>query len=140
MTLSKTYSECISLPTFEERFKYLRLSGGVADPTFAGHRWLNQTLYSSPEWKRVRRDVIARDLGCDLACEDRPIRRQVYIHHINPIDIKDIEKRSPKLFDPENLICVSFDTHQAIHYGDENMLIPTKPMERKPNDQVPWKH
>ena len=139
-SLTKSYSECIKLESFEERYKYLRLNGTVADMTFAGHRHLNQVLYQSPEWRRVRRDVIARDGGCDLAHSDRPIFKQVYIHHINPITIEDIEKRSPRIFDMENLICVSFDTHQAIHYGDENMLIPTKPTERKPNDTCPWKN
>lgn len=139
-SLTKSYSECIKLESFEERYKYLRLNGVVADFTFAGHRHLNQVLYQSPEWRRVRRDVIARDGGCDLAHPDRPIFKQVYIHHINPITIEDIEKRSPRIFDMENLICVSFDTHQAIHYGDENMLIPTKPTERKPNDTCPWKN
>ncbi len=140
MNLIKTYSECVQFPTFEERFKYLRLNGVVTDFTFAGHRHLNQVLYQSPEWRQVRRDVIARDLGCDLACEDRPIITRIYIHHINPITIEDVEKRSQNIFDLENLICVSFDTHQAIHYGDENMLIPTNPTKRKPNDQAPWKH
>lgn len=139
-TSDKTYSECISLPTFEERFEYLKLKGIVADMTFGGHRHLNQVLYSSPEWRRVRRDVIARDNGCDLAHADRPIFKQIYIHHINPITIEDIEKRSEKIFDMENLICVSFDTHEAIHYGDDKMLVPTKPNERRPNDQAPWKH
>lgn len=140
MNLIKTYSECVQFPTFEERFKYLRLNGVVTDFTFAGHRHLNQVLYQSSEWRQVRRDVIARDLGCDLACEDRPIITRIYIHHINPITIEDVEKRSQNIFDLENLICVSFDTHQAIHYGDENMLIPTNPTKRKPNDQAPWKH
>lgn len=136
---TKTYSELIDIPSFEERYQYCKLSAAVADPTFAGHRWLNQVLYSSPEWRKVRRDVIIRDNGNDLAHADRPIVKQIYIHHLNPITIEDIEKRRDCIFDPENLICVSFDTHQAIHYGDEKLLIPTTPTTRTPNDTCPWK-
>ena len=135
----KTYTELITLPTFEERYQYCKLKAGVGDATFADQRYLNQVLYSSPEWRRVRRDVIARDEGCDLAHPDRPIVKKIYIHHLNPITIEDILKRRESIFDPENLICVSFDTHQAIHYGDEKLLIPSKPTERTPNDTCPWK-
>ena len=133
------YSELIELPTFEERYQYCKLGGGVADPTFADERFLNQKLYQSPEWRRVRRDVIARDLGCDLAHSDRPIIKRILIHHLNPITAEDIYKRHENIFDLENLICVSFDTHNAIHYGDEKLLIPTKPTERTPFDTCPWK-
>jgi len=139
MNGNKSYSELIKLPTFEERYEYCKLSAAVADPTFAGHRWLNQVLYNSPEWKSVRRDVIVRDEGCDLAHPDRPIMRKIYIHHLNPLTIEDVEKRRDLIFDMDNLVCVSFDTHQAIHYGDEKLLIPTKPTERTPNDTCPWK-
>lgn len=139
MKTIKTYSELIELSTFEERFEYCKLSAAVADPTFAGHRWLNQVLYTSPEWRRVRRDIIARDEANDLAHPDRPIVKGIYIHHLNPITIEDVKKRAPRIFDPENLICVSFDTHQAIHYGDEKLLIPTAPTVRKSNDTCPWK-
>lgn len=135
----KTYSELILLPTFEERFEYLKLDSVVGWETFGAERYLNQTLYSSPEWKRARRDVIARDEGCDLAHPDRPIRTKIYIHHIEPITREDVLNRSPKLFDLDNLVCVSFNTHNAIHYGTANLLIPTKPVERKPNDQCPWR-
>lgn len=138
-SFSKSYQELISLPTFEERFEYCKLKAGVGDMTFAGHRYLNQLLYRSSEWKTVRRDVIARDMANDLAHPDRPIVKGIYIHHLNPITIDDIENRSSKIFDLDNLVCVSFDTHQAIHYGDEKLLIPTKPTERRPNDTCPWK-
>lgn len=135
----KTYSECILLPSFEERFEYLKLSGQVADPTFGGNRYLNQDFYRSQEWKLTRRDVIARDLGCDLAHPDRPIRTKIYVHHIEPITVEDVIRRSKKLFDLDNLICVSFNTHNAITYGDINLLTPSMPFERKPNDQAPWR-
>lgn len=135
----KTYTECISLPTFEERFEYLKLSGGVGMETFGSSRYLNQIFYGTPEWKRVRRDVIARDEGCDLAILDRPLNTKIYVHHINPITVEDILERRSFLFDPENLISISFNTHNAVHYGDANLLIPSKPIERKPFDQAPWR-
>ena len=135
----KTYTECISLPTFEERFEYLKLSGGVGMETFGSSRYLNQIFYGTPEWKKIRRDVIARDEGCDLAYQDRPINTKIYIHHINPITIDDILNRKESLFDLENLISVSFNTHNAIHYGDKSLLIPSSPTERKPFDQAPWR-
>ena len=135
----KTYSECILLPTFEERFEYLKLSGGVGMETFGSSRYLNQIFYGTPEWKRVRRDVIARDEGCDLAHPDRPINTKIYVHHINPITVDDILQRRDFLFDPENLISISFNTHNAVHYGDASLLIPSKPIERKPFDQAPWR-
>jgi len=134
-----TYSELIQLESFEDRYKYCRLNGVVAQPTFADQRYLNQVLYQSPEWKRVRRDVIVRDNGCDLAHADRSIGSRIYIHHLNPLTVEDILERHECIFDPENLVCVSFDTHQAIHHGDENLLIPTKPTERTPFDTCPWK-
>ena len=135
----KTYSECISLPTFEERFEYLKLSGGVGMETFGSSRYLNQIFYGTPEWKRARRDVIARDEGCDLAHPDRPINTKIYVHHINPITVDDILQRRDFLFDPENLISISFNTHNAVHYGDASLLIPSKPTIRKPFDQAPWR-
>lgn len=135
----KTYSECIALPTFEERFEYLKLSGGVGMETFGSSRYLNQIFYGTPEWKRARRDVIARDEGCDLAHPDRPINTKIYVHHINPITVDDILQRRDFLFDPENLISISFNTHNAVHYGDASLLIPSKPIERKPFDQAPWR-
>lgn len=136
---TKTYSELISLKTFEERYRYLRIRGEVGAETFGSDRYLNQIFYASKEWKRFRRDIIIRDMGCDLGIEDREIEGLIVIHHINPITIDDIIHRRECLMDPENVICVSFNTHQAIHYGDENLLIQ-EPMERTMNDTCPWKH
>lgn len=133
-----SYSELITLPTFEERYRYLRKSGIVGEETFGSHRYLNQTLYRSPEWRRVRNDVIIRDNGCDLGMEGYEIRDRVYIHHINPISPQDILDRSPVIFDMDNLICVSFNTHQAIHYGDESLLPIISFNERMPGDTKLW--
>ena len=128
----------ILLPTFEERLEYLRLNGQVAGIIFGGHRYVNQSFYRSKEWKTVRRKAIIRDNGCDLGDPDRPIYDHLYIHHIEPITIDDLTNVSPKIFDLDNLICVSFDTHQAIHYGRK---LPKPPVvtERQPNDMAPWK-
>lgn len=118
--MNKTYSELCQFQTFEERLDYLFLGDNkIGDATFGGHRWLNQNLYTSPEWKRIRRKVIIRDNGCDMGLWDRPLPNQskIIIHHINPLTIDDITNRSPCIFDMENLISVSFDTHQMIHYG-----------------------
>lgn len=136
----KTYSELIILPTFEERFAYLQLAGQVGDLTFGGSRMLNQIFYNTPEWKSIRRQVIIRDSGCDLAIPERSIRGKILIHHLNPLSKEDILERKASLFDLENLICVSYDTHQAIHYGDSRLIVPSKPTERKPNDQCPWRN
>lgn len=114
--MSLSYSELITIPTFEDRFEYLKQSSKVADETFGGHRWLNQRLYQSSKWKSVRDKVIIRDCGCDLAFPGYDIYGPIYIHHINPISKEDILNRSEKLFDLENLVTVSFNTHQAIHY------------------------
>lgn len=118
--MNKSYSELCQLETFEERLDYLFLGDNkIGDATFGGHRWLNQNLYSSSEWKRIRRNVILRDNGCDIGILDRPIpnKSKIIIHHINPITIQNILDRSPNVFDLDNLISVSFDTHQMIHYG-----------------------
>lgn len=136
--MRKSYSELISIKDYEERYRYLRDTSDVGKETFGYSRYLNQVFYRSPEWKRIRREVIIRDNGCDMAFQDRTIYGKVYIHHINPITLKDIEERSESLFDPENLVCVSFDTHQAIHYGDESLL-HLDIVERKPNDTIPWR-
>ena len=133
-----SYSELITLPTFEERYRYLRKFGIVGEETFGSHRYLNQTLYRSPEWRRVRNKVIVRDNGCDLGMEGYEIRDRVYIHHINPISPQDILDRSPVIFDMDNLICVSFNTHQAIHYGDESLLPIISFTERMPGDTKLW--
>lgn len=139
MKMIKTYSELIRISSFEERFEYLRLNGQVCRETFGNYRYLNQTFYrNTPEWRSVRRKVIIRDNGCDLAVPGRDIFDRIYIHHINPITIDDILNESPLLYDLENLICTSFDTHQAVHYGDTNLLI-LDPIIRKPNDTTPWR-
>lgn len=138
--MTKRYSELILLPTFEERFDYLKLSGSVCDPTFAGHRWLNQIFYNSNEYKRFRREIMVRDQGCDLGLEGYEIKGRIYIHHIEPITLEDLQlKRLDKLLSGENAISVSFNTHQAIHYGDKNLLFTSKPIERRPNDTCPWR-
>lgn len=134
----RTYSELIQLPTFEERYRYLKLGGKVGEETFGHARFLNQKLYQSPEWRSFRRDIIIRDNGCDLAMEGWTIQDRIYIHHITPITIEDIRRRDPKVLDPENAVVVSFGTHQAIHYGDESLL-PIGFVERKPNDTIPWR-
>lgn len=134
----KTYSELIALPTFEDRFEYLQLKGIVGQETFGFDRYLNQILYSSKEWKSLRNEIIVRDNGCDLALEGFEIHGRILIHHINPITIDDVIKRRGIVFDPENLICVTHNTHNAIHYGDKSLLI-TGPIERRANDTCPWK-
>lgn len=134
----KTYSELILLPTFEERFDYLRLNGAVGKDTFGYDRYLNQAFYTSYEWKKIRDQIIIRDNGCDLGIPGREIGRRIYIHHINPLRKDDIVSHSEYLRNPEFLICASFETHNAIHYGDINLL-PRDPIERKPNDTCPWR-
>ena len=138
MTDIKTYSQLITLPTFIERYKYLKLEGVVGGETFGFDRYLNQMFYKSIEWKSVRDHVIVRDNGCDLGIEDRIIGECILVHHMNPIRIEDIKSRSEFLLDPEYLICVSKNTHNAIHYGDSELLI-TEPIERSKNDTCPWR-
>lgn len=138
MSLTKSYSELIKLPTFEERYEYLKLDGFVGDDTFGSRRWLNQVFYRSYEWRKLRQEIILRDEGCDLGIADRTIFGKILIHHINPISIEDINGRKRILIDPENLICVSHNTHEAIHYGSFDLLMPTAPIERKPGDTCPW--
>ena len=135
----KTYSELITIPTFEERFEYLQLKGSVGKDTFGYDRHLNQVLYRSPEWKRLRNQIIIRDCGCDLACEGYDIHSKVLIHHLNPITVEDVLARSRKVFDPDNLVCVSHNTHNAIHYGYVDLLV-TGPIIRTKNDTCPWRH
>ena len=134
----RTYSELITLPTFEERFRYLQLGGKVGEDTFGHDRYLNQMFYTSDEWRRIRRDVIVRDNGCDLGIQDREIHGLIIIHHMNPITIEDIIDRSEFLLNPEYLISTVKNTHDAIHFSDERILI-TDPIERRPNDTCPWK-
>ena len=134
----RTYSELITIPTFEERFKYLQLNGSVGSETFGFDRYLNQAFYRSQEWKRIRDEVIVRDYGCDLGIDGREIFGKIYIHHMNPVTPKDIVDVTRFLLDPEYLICTTHSTHNAIHYGDENLL--TKgPVVRTKNDTCPWK-
>lgn len=135
---TRRYSELILIPTFKERFDYLRLDGVVGEDTFGFDRYINQQFYHSWEWKRIRDHVILRDNGCDLGVDGYYIRGQVYIHHLNPIDAKDILRHSEMLIDPEYLICVSRETHNAIHYGDGNLL-QRDPVIRRPNDTCPWR-
>lgn len=136
--MNKTYSELIKISSFEDRFKYLSLSGTVGETIFGGHRYLNQILYQTDKWKSVRRKVIIRDNGCDLAHKDYVISGSIYIHHIKPITIEDILEERSSVFDLENLISTSFRTHNAIHYGSENLL-PEKYTERKQNDTCLWR-
>ena len=135
----KTYSELITLKTFKERFEYLSLDGIVGKETFGHDRYLNQILYNSPEWKKVRKEIIIRDNGCDLACEGYDIHGRILIHHMNPITVDDIVNRNPIVFDPENLISTVHNTHNAIHYGDDSLL-SGPPIKRKQNDTSPWRH
>lgn len=135
----KTYSELITLPTFKERFEYLCLGGTVGKDTFGFERYLNQKFYKSAEWQSIRREVIVRDNGCDLGVDGYDIHGKIIIHHMNPICVEDITKRSGLLLNPEYLITTVLATHNAIHYGDVGML-PTLPQERSRNDTCPWKH
>lgn len=134
----KCYSELIQIPTFEERFRYLQLNGTIGVHTFGYDRYLNQAFYRSPEWKRIRDQVITRDNGCDLGVEGHTIFGRLLIHHMNPVTIDDIVSRSKFLLDPEFLICVDKLTHDAIHYSDESLL-PSAPIDRQPNDTCPWR-
>lgn len=137
--MNKSYRELIRLSGFEERFEYLKCNGIIGETTFGGHRQLNQILYSSDRWKKIRNDVIIRDDGCDLGHNDYPIVGNVYVHHINPITIEDILEDKPCVFDLNNLICTSFQTHNAIHYGNANGISSREPVTRRPNDTCPWK-
>ena len=134
----RSYTALMRLPTFEERFEYLKLSAIIGESTFGYERYLNQAFYRSPEWKRFRREVILRDGGCDLAIADREIIDRIEIHHINPITIEDIENGESLLLDMDNAICTSPRTHKAIHYGDSSLLMKD-PVIRRPNDMCPWR-
>ena len=135
----RTYNELMLLPTFEERFKYLKLSGRVGEETFGFDRWINQKFYRSAEWKHLRDQVIIRDNGCDLGVEGREIYGKILIHHMNPITKKDILDRTDLLLNPMYLISVTKQTHDAIHYSDESILI-NDPIVRSRNDTCPWRH
>ena len=135
----RTYSELITLLKFEERYEYLKLNGVVGEETFGFNRYLNQEFYQrDKEWLRIRDYVIIRDQGCDLGIEGREIRGKIIVHHMNPITKDDLLKRTEFLLNPEYLICTLKSTHDAIHYGDENLLMKG-PVERKANDTCPWR-
>ena len=136
--MSKSYSELITISTFEDRFEYLKLNGMVGSSTFGSHRYLNQFLYRNPKWRQLRSQIILRDNGCDLGHPDHEIYDAAYIHHINPITVDDILKENRIVFDPDNLITTSFLTHQAIHYSNVDLL-PKPDILRRPNDTCPWK-
>ena len=137
--MNRSYSELLKLDSFKDRYDYLRLDGVVGESKFGHDRWINQQFYHSDEWASIREKVIIRDNGCDLGIQDRPVFDKIFIHHINPITLMDIENDSDLVWDEEFLICVSFRTHQAIHYGDESLLILPPPI-RLPNDTCPWKN
>lgn len=134
----RTYDELMQYDRISDRFRYLELGGKVGIETFGSHRYLNQAFYNSDEWKAIRREVILRDLGCDLGVEDYDIFGRVHIHHMNPIDVDDIIHSTEWLLDPNYLITTSAQTHRAIHYGDISML-PATPVQRRPFDTCPWK-
>ena len=136
----RTYSELITIPTFKERYEYLRLDGVVGEETFGFDRYLNQIFYKSDEWRAVRDFVIVRDCACDLAMDGHEIPEgvRILVHHMNPIRVEDILRRSDWLLNPEYLICTIKNTHDAIHYGDSNLLI-TATIERRQNDTCPWR-
>lgn len=140
MTSKRCYSELMSLKTFEERFEYLKLNGRVGEFTFNGHRYLNQVLYRSPEWRSFRREIAIRDDGCDLAHPDHRVYggTRLIVHHINPIMIEDVVNHSPKIFDKENVILTIDNTHKAIHYSDSSILI-MDPITRTQDDTCLWR-
>lgn len=139
MKMNKSYQELITFSSFEDRFKYLEIGGHIGIDTFGFNRYLNQNLYHSPEWLRIRDMVIVRDNGMDLGVDGYPVNTRIVIHHINPITIEDVMEQNPIIFDLNNLISTSHKTHNAIHYGDETYLDRFKVIERKPNDTCPWR-
>ena len=140
MNKLRTYTELNKLKTFKERFEYLKLDNVVGEETFGFDRWLNQQFYKSKEWRRIRDYVIARDFGCDLGAPDHEIiDERILIHHINPITKEDIINNTDFLLNPEYLITTINNTHQAIHYGNDEMLVKA-PVTRYKNDQCPWRH
>lgn len=138
MTMNVTYRGLVAISGFLERFEYVkRSSASVGDVTFGGHRYINQRFYSSNEWRTVRRHVIIRDNGFDLAHPDHPIDGRIIIHHLIPITLYDFENSTDLLLNPDNLVCVSHETHEAIHYGSSESIFKGL-VERKKNDQCPW--
>lgn len=138
LKMTRTYSELLRIPSFRERYEYLRLDGQVGVETFGFDRFINQKFYRSKEWKSIRDYVIVRDNGCDLAMDGFDVRGRIYIHHMNPILLRDIVDQTEFLLNPDYLITTTFNTHQAIHYGDESLLV-TEPILRTKNDTCPWK-
>jgi hypothetical protein len=136
--MTRCYSELKRLKTFEERYRYLKLGGVVGEITFGFDRYLNQMIYTSSKWKKTRDSIIIRDNACDLGIEGREINSKIFIHHMNPITAEDVELERELMYDPENLICVSMFTHNAIHFGDESQL-QKLPIERQRNDTCPWR-
>lgn len=134
----RRYSELISYDNFLDRYNYLKLKGQVGLDTFGLDRYLNQTLYRSYKWRKTRDEVLIRDNGCDLGIDGYDISGKIIVHHMNPLTLEQIEDDDPVIYDPEFLICVSHITHNAIHYGDENLL-PKLPVERVPYDTCPWR-
>lgn len=134
----RTYTEMLRFHTFEDRFHYLKLNGSVGEDTFGYDRYLNQMFYKSTEWRRLRDYVITRDNGCDLAIPDLDILDRIIVHHLNPLKVEDVIEHTEFLLDPNYLVCVSNETHRAIHYGDERMLF-IEPIIRRPNDTSPWR-
>ena len=139
MNIIRTYSDLKKLETFEERYKYLRLDGSVGAETFGFDRYVNQKFYKSEEWKSIRHQVIVRDGACDLGIHSEEIYGKVLVHHMNPLKIDDIKNTTDYLLNPEYLITVSMDTHNAIHYGSDNYSDKYNIIERRPNDTSPWK-
>lgn len=139
--MQKTYSELVSIQDYADRLEYLLLYSNIGDPTFGQDRHLNQEFYNSYKWQKFRRDIIVRDQGCDMAHVDFPILQgtKLLIHHINPITVNDILNRTQKLMDPENVVCVAFPTHQAIHFANKDLILLRTPIERSPNDTSPWR-
>lgn len=135
----RTYTELSTLNTFDERFDYLKLNSKIGIATFGYDRYLNQILYTSPDWKKLRDKILIRDNGNDLGLEGYPIYGKAVIHHINPITLDDVLEHSPDVFDPEFLICVSHKTHNAIHYGNDDYKRTMNVVERRPNDTIPWR-
>lgn len=135
---TKCYSELTTIPTFIERFRYLKIGGRVGADTFGHDRYLNQILYHSDEWREFRDFIIIRDNGCDLACPGFELYDRIIVHHIDPITVEDVIRRHPKIFDPENVISTCLNTHNAVHYGDESRLM-LLPIARTKNDTCPWR-
>lgn len=134
---TRCYTDVRRIPTFEERYEYLRLDGQVGEATFGFDRWVNQRFYTSPQWRRARNEVILRDMGCDLGIRGHEVPFGLLVHHMNPMTVEDIEHGRDWILDPEYLICTSKRTHNAIHYGSDHLL-PRAPVERRPGDTKLW--